>query len=356
VKKFKTMLSFRPIAVIAIIAIFCVGAVAYADFIRTSGSTGWGYGYGYDTSNNTYGYGYGYHQDDTSPTSRELYGFPGTDGDVTGVSVSASCTSAVISYTSDYLGQHKVSYDGPTSTAYSDFESGAQSTTLSNLTPSTMYTFTVDSRDAGGVVWSTSTDTFTTPGCESGRSGDNTNLNNSIVALIIPGQSKATIIDQVAGTVTVTMPYGTNITMLTPKISINGVRISPESDVTQNFSKPQLYVVYDSNGSEKDYIVTVVTESAPVSEEEDEEEIEFVSKFIFTRYLKFGSTGEEVRKLQEFLNNNNFPVSLRTLGSKGKETSFFGLRTKNAVKKFQLDRKIQVDGIVGPQTREELNK
>lgn len=55
----------------------------------------------------------------------------------------------------------------------------------------------------------------------------------------------------------------------------------------------------------------------------------------FKRNLKLGSTGEDVRQLQIFLNNNGFTVSNKGLGSKGQETSYFGLLTRSAVIRFQ---------------------
>lgn len=56
----------------------------------------------------------------------------------------------------------------------------------------------------------------------------------------------------------------------------------------------------------------------------------------FTTTLKIGSRGESVRALQVILNSN--PTTLVAelgAGSPGKETSFFGFKTKRAVIKFQ---------------------
>ena len=55
----------------------------------------------------------------------------------------------------------------------------------------------------------------------------------------------------------------------------------------------------------------------------------------FTRILKLGSIGLDVKALQVFLNNNGFSVSLSGSGSKGNETQYFGPATKNALIKFQ---------------------
>ncbi|OGH70159.1 MAG: hypothetical protein A2754_00640 [Candidatus Magasanikbacteria bacterium RIFCSPHIGHO2_01_FULL_47_8] len=57
--------------------------------------------------------------------------------------------------------------------------------------------------------------------------------------------------------------------------------------------------------------------------------------FIFTRNLKIGYKGEDVRQLQKFLNAHGFTVSPAGAGSLGKETTYYGAATSKAVTKFQ---------------------
>lgn len=59
--------------------------------------------------------------------------------------------------------------------------------------------------------------------------------------------------------------------------------------------------------------------------------------FTFSRNLNLGSTGEDVKQLQVFLNNysNETKISNDGLGSPGNETNYFGTLTQNALKKFQ---------------------
>ena len=64
--------------------------------------------------------------------------------------------------------------------------------------------------------------------------------------------------------------------------------------------------------------------------------------FIFTKLLKIGSTGLEVKQLQEKL-------GIKIDGKFGKDT-------KSAVMSFQKANGLVSDGIVGPKTREKLNK
>ncbi len=63
--------------------------------------------------------------------------------------------------------------------------------------------------------------------------------------------------------------------------------------------------------------------------------------------LKLGSSGAEVKYLQELLLSHQIKVTVD--GS-------FGPKTKEAVKVFQLSRKLTDDGIVGPMTWEMLEK
>ncbi len=64
--------------------------------------------------------------------------------------------------------------------------------------------------------------------------------------------------------------------------------------------------------------------------------------------LREGARGKEVREVQEML------IKLEYL--KGKPSGIFDKETVQAVRRFQRDRAIEVDGIVGPQTRAELRK
>lgn len=67
-----------------------------------------------------------------------------------------------------------------------------------------------------------------------------------------------------------------------------------------------------------------------------------------TPLLKVGSRGSAVTTLQS---------NLQTLGYQvGPIDGIFGSKTKAAVQAFQKDAKIQVDGIVGPQTQQALTK
>jgi peptidoglycan hydrolase-like protein with peptidoglycan-binding domain len=59
------------------------------------------------------------------------------------------------------------------------------------------------------------------------------------------------------------------------------------------------------------------------------------AKYIFNNNLELNSIGEDVRQLQIYLNSNGFTVSETGVGSKGNESTFYGQKTLQAVKKYQ---------------------
>jgi len=90
-------------------------------------------------------------------------------------------------------------------------------------------------------------------------------------------------------------------------------------------------------GMEKETIVQTPTEISPGT---------------FNRNLTAGSTGNDVRDLQRFLNQNGFIVSVSGPGSSENETTYFGELTRDALSKFQQANNIHPpQGYFGPITR-----
>ena len=69
-----------------------------------------------------------------------------------------------------------------------------------------------------------------------------------------------------ANTVTLTVPYGTNPSSLTPTIVHTGASVNPASGVLNNFTNPVTYTVTAQDGSTKSYIVTVTVAPAPTGQ------------------------------------------------------------------------------------------
>ena len=66
--------------------------------------------------------------------------------------------------------------------------------------------------------------------------------------------------------------------------------------------------------------------------------------------MKLGDKDNEVLKLQQFLNNHGFVISLQGPGSQGQETIYFGTLTFNALRQFQASVGLPSTGFFGPLT------
>lgn len=73
------------------------------------------------------------------------------------------------------------------------------------------------------------------------------------------------------------------------------------------------------------------------------------SVFVFTKTLRKGSSGAEVKKLQEAL------AAMPDVYPEGLASGYFGALTEKAVKRFQAKYGFEQIGIVGPRTRAQLN-
>jgi peptidoglycan hydrolase-like protein with peptidoglycan-binding domain len=71
----------------------------------------------------------------------------------------------------------------------------------------------------------------------------------------------------------------------------------------------------------------------------------------FTRDLQLGSTGSDVKALQQYLNSKGFNVAAIGPGSKGNETAYFGPATQRSLASFQLSVGLPSTGYFGPKSR-----
>ncbi|MFP3043959.1 hypothetical protein LQZ19_19270 [Treponema primitia] len=77
----------------------------------------------------------------------------------------------------------------------------------------------------------------------------------AITGFTLAGESGT--INEDEHTITVTVPYGTNVTGLAPAITHTGTSINPDTGAAQDFSAPQTYTVTAADGTTQPYIVTV---------------------------------------------------------------------------------------------------
>jgi hypothetical protein len=68
-------------------------------------------------------------------------------------------------------------------------------------------------------------------------------------------------IDETAKTITLNVPFNTDVTTLVPTITFTGTSISPNTGVAQNFTNPITYTVTAANSSTLNYTVTVLVAS-----------------------------------------------------------------------------------------------
>jgi len=108
-------------------------------------------------------------------------------------------------------------------------------------------TYTVTAQDNSTKIWTVNV---------------STQLNNQaeIISFDIPGQVSSTI-NSTNATVDIVMPYGTDVTNLTPTITVSsGATINPASGVAQDFSNPVQYTVTAQDNSTKNWTVNVSTQ------------------------------------------------------------------------------------------------
>jgi len=84
---------------------------------------------------------------------------------------------------------------------------------------------------------------------------------------------------------------------------------------------------------------------------------------VFPRDLSLGDVGNDVKRLQQFLNNNGFPLAGMGSGSPGQETTYFGVRTRSALLLYQNAHREEIltpiglsagTGYFGPATRAKM--
>ncbi|NLI87265.1 MAG: DUF5018 domain-containing protein, partial [Bacteroidales bacterium] len=115
-------------------------------------------------------------------------------------------------------------------------------------------TYTVTAQDGTTTkVWTVTVTVASTPSNKA-----------DILSFNIPSQVSS-VIDAQGATVSVVMPAGTNVTSLTPTITVSaGATINPASGVAQDFTNPVTYTVTAQDASTKAWTVTVTVQQVDV--------------------------------------------------------------------------------------------
>lgn len=170
--------------------------------------------------------------DDSNLTSTELL----TDIDFTGRTCQPTSGLAI-----DFAGAVTYTLGG-------DTELAGRNYTVKVLNKSGKF---ITAKASGG-----NTDPSGEPG---GNSGSNTGYGNAmILSFVLFGREG--VIDQNAGTITVTLPQGTNLSAVVPQITVSdGATVSPVSGQVVDLVQPITYIVKSTNETKK-YVVSVIFE------------------------------------------------------------------------------------------------
>jgi len=130
-------------------------------------------------------------------------------------------------------------------------------------------------------------------------------------------------------------------------------------DKKPNYSSPAMLSAQPQAGVE----TTSITVPVPPPFRQDQGKQPCIPQTIpgltLTRSLALGSTGADIKLLQQYLNTNGFIIAQSGPGSPGNESTYFGSLTVKAVQRFQAQNGIVTSGssettgygAVGPKTR-----
>jgi hypothetical protein len=225
-----------------------------------------------------------------------------------------STSSAVINWDTDKLASSAVTYTtGSTTNSVAGVSYGLRhAVTLTNLIPETDYTFVARSTDIAGNATTSSTYTFKTDKVIANET-QNLSLGATPGGSVGGGPS----FGYSGGSAPVFPATTASVLKNNNTVNISVYGTSVKTDVSTSISKLAFFILNARQG----------TQSA------------------------------EVEKLQRFLNTHGFVISKYGPGSPGKETSYFGPATKNALAKFQKSVGIKPPiGIFGPTTKAYINK
>lgn len=131
--------------------------------------------------------------------------------------------------------------------SYSTEVAGSAPVEITNKVDATTYTFEMPAANISiGCIWADVKDA-------------------AIISFVVNGVNG--VINESAETISIVLPYGTDLTSLKPVITLSGATsVSPASGETVNLSGPVTYTVTGEDGTTKTYKVTAVTSEQPKSD------------------------------------------------------------------------------------------
>jgi len=169
-----------------------------------------------------------------------------------------------------------------------------------------------------------------------------------------------------------------------PKPNQKNKRIFKNGDLVKEFGDPKIYLIENNqkkwiineeiftsnhfswnNIIEVDNLKDIDTGEMIGAQNKLTDKKHATTNIVFTRNLRLGDRGTDVKALQQFLNRTtNHKIANQGPGSLGQETEFFGRLTYEALKKYQETHKEKIltplglsngTGIFGPSTRAFVN-
>ncbi|HEX3038962.1 MAG TPA: leucine-rich repeat protein, partial [Caproiciproducens sp.] len=171
-------------------------------------------------------------------------------------------------------------------------------------------------------------------------STDTRNTGKKITSFAIGGNDCS--INEANHTIAVTVPYRTNITALTPTITVSGkASVSPKSGIMQNFEKPVIYTVTAENGDTQNYVVTV-TVSADTSHNSNQDNSKVNSSPTLPATVTDAPNGTAADLSGAAMPSGVTSVSLSTSQKSASDTS--DQQAANAFRVAMTDTKLKVIG------------
>jgi hypothetical protein len=272
----------------------------------------------------------GYGNSASSSTSTAVYTLADIPTNFSASANSNSITLSIDSFPNDTSGLSGYFF------SRSDANSGwvqTNSWTDTNVSRGIIYNYSVKYRNGDGVE----TDSLTLSKTISG--GRRVVIPNTTVADIV---STTTTVSSDISTTTEMAASSTELIVapvLLPQIATSTIQIDP-NDI-YNLIK-RLVDLSLIDGSKIDLFMSLISKPT--------------SKYAFLNNLEYGQTHPDIKELQKFLNDNGYVISSFGVGSIGHETTYFGLKTKKALIKFQIENKISPSaGYFGIKTRNLIN-